>query len=151
MSDPQVIERVWKAPMELVWELWTTPEGLGSWWGPRGFQVTVEEMDLRVGGSLCYVMKATSPEMIAMMEQRGQPVVRKVQATYTLVEPRRRLAYDSPFGPETMSTSVEFSIVPEGVRMVLVLDASKPGMTGGAAMGWRSALGRLEERLLAVG
>ena len=41
MSGRQVIERVWQAPIGLVWELWTTAEGLASWWGPGGFTVEV--------------------------------------------------------------------------------------------------------------
>ena len=31
------MERTFAAPMEDVWELWTTKEGIESWWGPEGF------------------------------------------------------------------------------------------------------------------
>ena len=61
MSGRQVIERVWDAPIALVWELWTSPKGVESWFGPRGFQVEVSELDLRVGGAFTYTMKAASP------------------------------------------------------------------------------------------
>jgi len=35
------LERTYQAPIEDVWELWTTKEGIESWWGPGGFRVTV--------------------------------------------------------------------------------------------------------------
>ncbi len=147
MSERQVIERVWQAPIALIWELWTTPEGIASWFGPRGFDVKVEELDLQVGGTFRYTMRATKPEMIAAMEQRGQPATRVVVSTVTEVDPPHRFAYDSPWGPETMTTSVEFSESPEGVKMVLVIAATKAGMTGGAVMGWQSSLDRFAEQL----
>lgn len=51
-----VITRVFAAPRELVWKVWTQPEHIAKWWGPRGFDTTVEKLDLRVGGRSRYVM-----------------------------------------------------------------------------------------------
>jgi uncharacterized protein YndB with AHSA1/START domain len=45
-----VITRVFDAPRDLVWRVWTQPEHIAQWWGPRGFSTTVTAMDLRVGG-----------------------------------------------------------------------------------------------------
>ncbi len=56
------IERTYKAPIEDVWELWTTKDGIESWWGPEGFTVKVHKLDLRPGGELRYAMIATAPE-----------------------------------------------------------------------------------------
>lgn len=42
MSDQQVTERVWQAAIDLVWKLWTTGEGIASWFGPKGFSVEVD-------------------------------------------------------------------------------------------------------------
>ena len=53
-----VIERVFDAPRELVWKLWTEPEHVAQWWGPRGMTTRVDELDLRPGGSWRYVMLA---------------------------------------------------------------------------------------------
>src|SRR5690606_30020703 len=53
---PVVMERTYEAPVEDLWELWTTREGFESWWGPEGFRVEVHELDLRVGGALAYDM-----------------------------------------------------------------------------------------------
>ena len=51
-----VIERTYLASMEDIWELWTTKEGIESWWGPDGFSVKVHELDLRVGGEMRYAI-----------------------------------------------------------------------------------------------
>ncbi len=147
MSEQQVIERVWKAPIDLVWELWTTAEGIASWFGPKGFSVEVDEIDLRAGGSFQYTMRATDPAAVAAMEKRGQPASRVVVSTVTEVDPPNKLVYDSPMGPETMTTSVEFTEGPDGVKMVLIIAATKAGMTGGAVMGWESSLERFAEQL----
>lgn len=44
------ISRLFNAPIELVWEVWTNPEHIKNWWGPDGFTNTVHEMDVKMGG-----------------------------------------------------------------------------------------------------
>ena len=107
----------------------------------------MKEIDLRAGGTFTYTMRPSDPEAVAAMEERGQPASRVVVSTLTEVDPPNKLVYDSPMGPETMTTSVEFSESPEGVKMVLVISATKAGMTEGAAMGWKSSLERFAEQL----
>jgi uncharacterized protein YndB with AHSA1/START domain len=51
-----VATRVFDAPRALVFKLWTTPEHLGKWWGPRGFTTTTYAMDFRPGGAWRYCM-----------------------------------------------------------------------------------------------
>jgi uncharacterized protein YndB with AHSA1/START domain/ketosteroid isomerase-like protein len=51
-----VITREFAAPRDLVWKVWTQPEHIAKWWGPRGFTTTVTAMDLRTGGKWRYVM-----------------------------------------------------------------------------------------------
>jgi uncharacterized protein YndB with AHSA1/START domain len=60
-SDTQIlITREFAAPKHLVFQAWTTPELIRRWWsGDRG-EVTSVEVDLRVGGSWRYVMKANA-------------------------------------------------------------------------------------------
>ena len=53
-----VISRVFDAPREMVWKCFTDPERMKQWWGPKGFKVTVSRMDLRLGGTYLYGMKA---------------------------------------------------------------------------------------------
>ena len=53
-----VSRRVVEAPRELVWDLFTKPEHLKRWWGPRVLTLVVCEVDLRVGGSYRFVQRA---------------------------------------------------------------------------------------------
>jgi len=59
-TDEQIlITREFNAPKHLVYKAWTTPELVKRWWsGDRG-EVTIAEIDLRVGGTWRYVMVAS--------------------------------------------------------------------------------------------
>ncbi len=52
-----VITRLFDAPRELVFKAWTTPAHVAQWWGPRGFTTTIQEMDVRPGGTWRLVMR----------------------------------------------------------------------------------------------
>ena len=43
------IERTYPAAPQEVWRLWTTREGIESWWAPDGFTVEVRALDLPNG------------------------------------------------------------------------------------------------------
>ena len=51
-----VITRLLDAPRELAFSAWTDPEKVVKWWGPNGFSITIERMDVRPGGVWKYVM-----------------------------------------------------------------------------------------------
>ena len=51
-----VITRVLDAPPKLVFEAWTDPRHIASWWGPRGFRTTIHAMDVRPGGVWRFTM-----------------------------------------------------------------------------------------------
>ena len=58
-SDEQIlITREFAAPKHLVYKAWTTPELVKRWWNAKRGEVTLAEIDLRVGGSWRYVMVA---------------------------------------------------------------------------------------------
>ena len=58
-SDTQIlITRGFDAPRELVWKAWTTPELVRRWWHANRGEMTVCEIDLRVGGKWRYAMNA---------------------------------------------------------------------------------------------
>src|SRR5207248_7500020 len=58
-ADTQIlITRDFEAPRNLVYTAYTTPELIKRWWGGDRGEVTLAEVDLRVGGRWRYVMKA---------------------------------------------------------------------------------------------
>ena len=148
------LERVYQADVEDVWDLWTTKEGIESWWGPGGFAVTVRKLDLRPGGELLYVMRAINPPQVEFMKKAGMPLSHDARITFTEIVPRRRLAYvhlaDFIPGvdPYDVATVVELHPTDRGVRMVLTFDAMHDDeWTRRATMGWESELGKLEALL----
>ncbi len=151
------LERTFRASLAEVWALWTTAEGIASWWGPEGFTVTVQHLDLRPGGCLYYTMIATAPEMVAYMKQAGMPVEQPCKITYAEVVPYKRLTYINlvDFVPEVtaydVATVVELHPTIEGVRMVLSLDPMHaPEWTQRAVMGWESELRKLAAQIALV-
>lgn len=44
------MSRIFKAPIGLMWEVWTQPEHVTQWWGPNGFTTDIHHMDFREGG-----------------------------------------------------------------------------------------------------
>jgi uncharacterized protein YndB with AHSA1/START domain len=58
-SDHEIlITREFEAPRHLVYKAWTTPELVKRWWSGRRGEMTIAEIDLRVGGTWRYVMVA---------------------------------------------------------------------------------------------
>jgi len=55
-DDQILIRREFDAPRHLVYEAWTTPELVKRWWNAKRGEVTIAEIDLRVGGTWRYVM-----------------------------------------------------------------------------------------------
>jgi uncharacterized protein YndB with AHSA1/START domain len=148
------IERSFIAAIEEVWELWTTRDGIESWWGPDGFEVKVSKLDLRPGGQLLYDMTAIAPDQIDFMKKAGMPLTTKSQVTFTEVEPLQRLAFVQladfipNVKPYEVAMTVEFDSSPQGVRMVLTLDAMHDEYwTKMAVMGWENELDKLAKLL----
>jgi uncharacterized protein YndB with AHSA1/START domain len=144
------LERTFDAPLEDVWELWTTKGGIESWWGPEGFKVEVRSLDLRPGGEMKYAMIATAPDQIDFMKKAGMPVTNEHRLTFTEIVPLSRLAYshDADFipgvEPYQVATMVEFEAGADGVRMRLTFDAMHDEhWTEMAVLGWESELGKL--------
>ena len=58
-DDQILIAREFDAPRHLVYKAWTTPELVERWWSGQRGEVTLAEIDLRVGGKWRYVMKTS--------------------------------------------------------------------------------------------
>jgi len=144
------LERTFEASIEEVWDLWTTREGLESWWGPEGFVVKVQKLDLRPGGELLYTMTAIGRDQIEFMKKAGMPLTSKTRVRYVDVDPPWRLAYSTVadfipgVDPYESGTVVELHPSPDGVRMVLIQEAMHDeNWTQLAVMGWESELDKL--------
>lgn len=52
-----VLSRTFDAPRELLFKVCTEAEHLSHWWGPKGFEVEVCQLELKPGGIFHYSMK----------------------------------------------------------------------------------------------
>lgn len=59
-----VYTRVFNAPRELVFKVWSEVDHLKKWWGPRGFEWGTAKLDFRPGGVFHYSMR--TPDGIEM-------------------------------------------------------------------------------------
>ena len=50
------LTRTLNAPVELVWKVITDPKHIAQWWGPDGFTITINKMDVTPGGEWNLVM-----------------------------------------------------------------------------------------------
>jgi uncharacterized protein YndB with AHSA1/START domain len=136
-----VIERVFKAPPEQVFNAWTDPEILVKWWGPEGFGTKSAEctMDVREGGAWRTVMR----------NQRGE--AHTVSGIYREISPPERLVmtwgWQQPDGTRGHETTVELSFepAPGGTRLRLVQRVfASADQRDSHRMGWSSSLNKLE-------
>jgi uncharacterized protein YndB with AHSA1/START domain len=51
-----VITRVFNAPRDLMFDVWTKEEHLSKWWGPQGFTTTFQKFDMKPGGMWKFIM-----------------------------------------------------------------------------------------------
>jgi uncharacterized protein YndB with AHSA1/START domain len=156
--QPLKFERSYDAPVEDLWDLWTTKEGFESWWGPEGFRVEVRKLDLRVGGELLYDMIAAGAEQIASMKSAGMPVSHETRGKFVEIEPPSRLRIqhliDFIPGVEPYEHDIAVELIPKGasVRMVVTVDPHhNEEWTRLAAEGFASQLKKLPGALAARG
>jgi uncharacterized protein YndB with AHSA1/START domain len=143
LAEPElVITRVFDAPPSLVFRVWTQPEHLARWWGPKGFTLVSGEMDVRPGGA--WFRRMRSPEGLEYVK-RG--IYREIVAPERLVFTYVNEDADGSPGPETLVT-VTFEQL--GAKTKLTLHhtgfdsvASRDAHEGG----WTSCLERFAEYL----
>jgi uncharacterized protein YndB with AHSA1/START domain len=93
-SDREIVAtRLFDAPRELVFRMWTDPEHIAEWWGPRGFTSTISRMEVRPGGVWEFVMHGPD----------GTDYKNKF--VYLEVVPPERIVYDHVSGPLFRATT----------------------------------------------
>ena len=140
-----VVTRLFDAPRELVWKVWTDKTSVTHWWGPNGFTTTTHATDFRVGGAWRFTMHGPD----------GTDYPNDVRYT-EIVEPER-LVYDHGFddgGDPHFHATVTFDDQNGKTRVTLRLLAPTAEARGemvkfGAVEGGNQKLGRLAEYLAA--
>jgi uncharacterized protein YndB with AHSA1/START domain len=92
------ISRMFDAPRELVFSLWSDANHLRRWWGPKGCSVGFCNMDLRPGGQLLYNLRMPDGE-----EMWGKFVYREI------LPPERLVFVNSFSDPQGSITRAPFN------------------------------------------
>jgi uncharacterized protein YndB with AHSA1/START domain len=149
-------ERVYDAPIEDIWALWTTEEGLEEWFAPEGLRVEILGLELRVGGAFDHVMTAVGAEQVAYMASLNRPPTTQVSARFVEIVPHRRLRirFDIDFVPgvESYPYDMAVELYPEAGRVRMIVTADRhpdPEMTRGAVLGLTSQLQQFDRAIAA--
>ena len=156
MTDPNApqpavrIERNFDAPIDLIWQMWTTPEHFAAWYGPPGATVVVEKMDVRVGGRRLVGMEVVTANGTMKMWFAGEHLEvienRRLAYTESMADETGNIVSAAAMGmpadhPTATAITVELEVVGGRTRMVMIyagIPEDSPGATG-----WAMALDKL--------
>ncbi len=148
------IERIFDAPIQLIWAMWTEAEHFANWYGPMGARIPTAEMDVQVGGRRHIAMAMETP--------RG-PMEMYFVGEYREIQPMTRLVYTEAMAdadgnaltPEQMGMPVgahmETTVVVEledlgaQTKMTMTHIGVPAGSPG--AQGWGMAIDKLAARV----
>jgi uncharacterized protein YndB with AHSA1/START domain len=137
-----ILTRVFDAPRALVYKVWTQPEHLARWWGPRGYSVISYTADVRTGGT--YRVGTRSPENTEHW----------VRGTYREVTPPEKLAFtfawEHPDGSPKHETDVTITFAEQGEKTKITLKQTSFESVTARDLhrgGWSSTFDLLDEYL----
>ena len=121
-----IVETNVRAPIERVWQAYTTPEDIVQWNAASDdWHTTRSNVDLRIGGAFS-----------SRMEAKDGSFGFDFAGTYTNVVPNRLIEYS--FGERT--ATVEFIESPEGVNVKVSFDAETTHSDEQQRDGWLAIL-----------
>ena len=135
--------RLIAAPRRLVWQAWTDPIHLATWWGPAGFTNPRCEIDVRTGGTIRIDMRAPDGTIYPM------------SGVFQDVVPIERLVFESSAldgqGTSLFDVLNTATFVEEGETTRLTLEARAVALhhpdaanyLKGMDAGWRQSIERL--------
>lgn len=151
-GEPIKLEQVYNASPEKIWQLWTTSEGIESWWAPDGFTVKVEKLDLNPEGELIYTMTATAQPQIEFMQSVGMPLATTSRKIFVELEPNKKISYNSLVDfvpgkePYDFLTIVSLEPAGEGTKVVMEMQPlHDEEWTGRLVAGRQNELNNLEK------
>lgn len=122
------IEALARAPIDKVWQAWTTPEDIVQWNAASDdWHTTRAAVDLREGGRFS-----------SRMEAKDGSFGFDFEGTYTEVDPHKRLA--CTMGDRVLE--VDFLPTPEGVLIRETFDTEPTHSLEQQRMGWQAILDR---------
>lgn len=153
-SQELVITRIFDAPRELVYQAFTDPDQLAQWFGPVGFSVPREtvEIDARPGGVQRFVMVSDSdPAMTSPVDARFTEVIKnELLVGVEGGSPDGSDGSGDASGADSMRIRLEFHDEDGGrTRLVLRQSPLPVEVMDMAREGWLSSFTKLDKELAA--
>lgn len=159
-----VINRVFAAPIDVVYRMWTDPEHLARWIPPTGTTMKFLRADLRVGGSThACITDGGKVTMYSRAEYLELTPPHRIVYTQQFVDERGAVSRHplAPTWPETMLTVVTLTEEDDDQTRVTITwepygaatDAEVATFVqarGGMTMGWTGSFDKLEALLAAA-
>jgi uncharacterized protein YndB with AHSA1/START domain len=140
------ITRVFDAPRELVWKVWTEQKHIEKWWGPKGFTNPICEWVAEKGSKILIHMKGPDNNVYPMNGQ-FQEITKPEKLVFTSAA----LDKDGNHMFEILNT-VTFAEQGNKTKMTLhffvtkTTSAAAPHLAG-ASIGWNQSFDKLVELL----
>ncbi|MEU4422341.1 SRPBCC domain-containing protein [Actinoplanes sp. NPDC024001] len=141
-----VITRIFDAPREMVYRAFTDPDQLSAWFGPVGWSVPRDsvDMDVRVGGHQRFTMVNDADP--AMTSPANATFVEVIENELLVGE--ENVAHIPEFGADVLRLRIEFHDEEGGrTRLVLTQSPFPEAMAGDAREGWGSSFTKLDKLL----
>ncbi len=138
-----VVTRIYDAPIDLVFKVYTDPKLIPQWWGPKRFVTSVDKMDVRPGGVWRFLQSDPDGNQYAF------------NGVYREIVPPTRLADTFEFegmpGHIILETA-EFEDLGGKTKLVATASFQTPedrdgDLKSGMLEGWTETLDRFEELL----
>jgi len=155
-----VINRSFDAPIERMFEMWSSPEHLGRWLPPAGAQTEFFRGTIQPGGSTFFCMQGPGGKMYGRADYLQVEKPSRIVYTQQFCDENQKVARHpmAPTWPETMLTTVELTAEgPEQTRVTVTWEpygnvTAQEMETflkarGGMTMGWTGSFDKLEAEL----
>jgi uncharacterized protein YndB with AHSA1/START domain len=148
------ITRVFDAPRALVWKVFTQPEHVMQWWGPKHFTAPYCKMDFRVGGKFHYCMRDENGKDYWTTGKYLEIVpIEKIVATDSFSDAEGNIVSAAEHGlpgnwPDELFVKLTFADEGNKTRFTLRHEGIPDGeMAEATSAGWQESLDKLEQTL----
>jgi len=149
------MERVFDAPVDLVWRAWTDPEHAKKWWGPADYTCPFAEIDLRVGGKSKMCMQDADGNKIWSVGTYKEIVpLKRIVTTDSFSDADGNIVPASHYGmeidlPLEMMLTITFEDLGGGKTKMTLNHVGLGEMESGANEGWSQSFDKLAASLAA--
>jgi uncharacterized protein YndB with AHSA1/START domain len=149
-----IINRVFAASPEKLFQAWSDPKLIAQWWGAKTYTTPVVKIDFQVGGQLLYCMRSADgqdtwgkgtykeivrPSRIVVTDSFADPQGNTVPASYYGLEVEMPLELLVTLTFEEQSGGTKFTLIHSGLPAGEIGELSKAG--------WNESFDKLDELL----